>query len=118
MPDSLPDPLVGTPDPAETAERVLVLDFGSQFTQLIARRLRESGVYCEIWPYNADPARIAAFDPRAFILSGGPASVASATPPRPPRQVWESGRPVLGICYGQQVMCADLGGAVEPSHSG
>ena len=63
------------PDMEASADRVLILDFGSQVTQLIARRLRESGVYCEIWPYNADPARIRAFNPRAFILSGGPASV-------------------------------------------
>jgi GMP synthase (glutamine-hydrolysing) len=97
------------------SERVLVLDFGSQVTQLIARRLRESGVYCEIWPYNADPERIAAWAPRALILSGGPASVCDPDSPRAPGIVWTIGVPVLGICYGQQLMCAELGGAVEPS---
>jgi GMP synthase (glutamine-hydrolysing) len=97
------------------AERVLILDFGSQVTQLIARRLRESGVYCEIWPFNADPARIAAFDAHAFVLSGGPASVTEAAAPRAPDIVFEAGVPVLGICYGQQVMCAQLGGEVQGS---
>ncbi len=63
------------PDPADTPERILILDFGSQVTQLIARRLRESGVYCEIWPFTADAGRIAAWHPRGIILSGGPASV-------------------------------------------
>ena len=97
------------------AERVLILDFGSQVTQLIARRLRESGVYCEIWPFNADPARIAAFGARAFILSGGPASVTEPAAPRAPGIVFEAGVPVLGICYGQQLMCAQLGGDVQGS---
>ncbi|MBN9563242.1 MAG: glutamine-hydrolyzing GMP synthase [Alphaproteobacteria bacterium] len=98
-----------------SAERVLILDFGSQVTQLIARRLRESGVYCEIWPFNADPARIAAFGARAFVLSGGPASVTEAGAPRAPDIVFEAGVPVLGICYGQQLMCAQLGGEVQGS---
>ncbi len=97
------------------AERVLILDFGSQVTQLIARRIRESGVYCEIWPFDADPARIAAFGPRAIVLSGGPASVTDPGAPRAPAAVFEAGVPVLGICYGQQTMCAQLGGAVEGS---
>ncbi len=97
-------------------ERVLILDFGSQVTQLIARRVREAGVYCEIWPYGADAARIRGFAPRAIILSGGPASVADAASPRAPQEVFEAGVPVLGICYGQQVMCAQLGGEVEGSH--
>ena len=96
-------------------ERVLILDFGSQVTQLIARRVRESGVYCEILPYNADPARIAEFAPRAVILSGGPASVTTAETPRAPAIVFELGVPLLGICYGYQTLCAQLGGAVEPS---
>jgi GMP synthase (glutamine-hydrolysing) len=104
------------PDPAELAQdRVLILDFGSQVTQLIARRLRESGVYCEIWPFNAAPARIAAFAPRAIILSGGPASVPEGDSPRAPQCVFEAGVPVLGICYGQMTMCAQLGGEVEQS---
>ncbi len=94
-------------------ERVLVLDFGSQVTQLIARRLRESGIYCEIWPFNAAPERVAAWQPKAIILSGGPASVTDPASPRAPELVWSMGVPVLGICYGQQLMCAQLGGAVE-----
>jgi len=96
-------------------DRVLVLDFGSQLTQLIARRVRESGVYCEILPYNAGARAIEAFGPRAIILSGGPASVTEAETPRVPEIVFRSGLPVLGICYGQQAMCAALGGRVEPS---
>ena len=103
------------PDPAATDERVLILDFGSQVTQLIARRLRESGVYCEIWPFNADPERIRAFRPRAFILSGGPASVHEGESPRAPQMVFEQGVPVLGICYGQMAMCAQLGGEAQAS---
>ena len=102
-------------DPTQTHDRVLILDFGSQFTQLIARRVRESGVYCEIMPASADPARIQAFGARAIILSGGPASVTEATGPRIPGLVFQSGLPVLGICYGQQAMCAQLGGEVSLS---
>src|SRR6202035_488700 len=92
--------------------RVLILDFGSQVTQLIARRLRESGVYCEIWPFNADPARIAAWHPRGVILSGGPASVHEAAAPLAPPSVFTLGAPVLGICYGEQLLCQQLGGEV------
>src|SRR5271155_3575014 len=114
MPDSLPDPALMSTD-ATAHERVLILDFGSQFTQLIARRLRESGVYCEIWPFNADPARIRGFGARAIILSGGPASVPEGDSPRAPQMVFEAGVPVLGICYGQMAMCAQLGGEVEQS---
>ena len=98
-----------------TADRVLILDFGSQVTQLIARRLRESGVYCEIWPYNADPRRIREFNARAFILSGGPASVTEGDSPRAPEEVLQAGLPVLGICYGEQTLCAQLGGEVQGS---
>ncbi|MCW8306567.1 glutamine-hydrolyzing GMP synthase [Acidiphilium sp. PA] len=99
-----------------TDERILILDFGSQVTQLIARRLREAGVYCEIWPFDADPARIAAFGARGFILSGGPASVSDENSPRAPQLVFDSGVPVLGICYGQMTMCAQLGGDVSSAH--
>jgi GMP synthase (glutamine-hydrolysing) len=115
MPDSSPDLIARTADPADTEERVLVLDFGSQVTQLIARRLREAGVYCEIWPFNADPARIREFHASAYILSGGPASVHEGASPRAPQMVFEQGVPVLGICYGQMVMCAQLGGETQPS---
>jgi len=112
--DPAPGALV--PDSAvPSADRVLILDFGSQVTQLIARRVRESGVYCEIWPYNADPARIRNFAPRAIILSGGPASVPDGDSPRAAMEVFEAGVPVLGICYGQMTMCAQLGGEVTSS---
>ncbi len=95
----------------------LVIDFGSQVTQLIARRLRELGVYCEIHPFNAvDAAMLHARAPRAVILSGGPASVPQAGSPRVPQAVFELGVPVLGICYGQQVMMAQLGGQVAAGH--
>ena len=100
---------------AAIADRVLILDFGSQVTQLIARRVRETGVYCEIFPYNATPERIAAFAPKAIILSGGPASVPDGNSPRAPQILFESGVPVLGICYGQMTMCDQLGGKVENS---
>ena len=97
------------------SERVLILDFGSQFTQLIARRLRESGVYCEIWPCTVEPARIEAWAPRAVILSGGPASVHEAESPLAPDVVFRLDVPVLGVCYGEQLLCQQLGGAVEGS---
>ena len=98
-------------------DRILVLDFGSQVTQLIARRLREAGVYCEIWPYTANEARIRAFAPKGIILSGGPASVTEGASPRAPQAVFEMGLPVLGICYGQQTLAHQLGGVVEGGHA-
>ena len=94
-------------------DRVLILDFGSQLTQLIARRVRENGIYCEIRPYNIDAGEIAAFEPGALILSGGPASVTANQSPSANSAWFEMGLPVLGICYGQQAMCAALGGEVE-----
>ncbi|WP_137134830.1 glutamine-hydrolyzing GMP synthase [Rhizobium sp. FKY42] len=95
-------------------DRLLIIDFGSQVTQLIARRLRELNVYCEIHPYqNVTDAFLAAFKPRAVIFSGGPDSVTREGSPRPPQSVYSLGVPVLGICYGQQVMMQDLGGQVE-----
>ena len=100
---------------APAHDRILILDFGSQVTQLIARRVREAGVYCEVWPFTATAERIADFAPRGIILSGGPASVTEGAAPRVPQYVFEAGLPVLGICYGQQAMCAQLGGEVEPS---
>ena len=96
-------------------DRILILDFGSQVTQLIARRVRESGVYCEIIPFNAEPQRIAEFQPKGIILSGGPASVTGSDTPRAPQIVFDLGLPILGICYGQQTICAQLGGVVEGS---
>ena len=104
-------------DSASAHEKVLIIDFGSQVTQLIARRLRESGVYCEIHPYNkADRNFIEHFSPKAIILSGGPASVEEVTSPRADSFVFEAGIPVLGICYGQQTMMQQLGGKVESGH--
>lgn len=97
------------------ADTVLILDFGSQVTQLIARRVREAGVYCEIHPFNKGVEAIEQLHPSAVILSGGPSSVTGLDTPRAPQQVFNLGVPVLGICYGQQTMCAQLGGAVETS---
>jgi len=99
------------------AEKILILDFGSQVTQLIARRVREANVYSEIHPFNMPAAAIRAFAPKAVILSGGPASVTEVGSPRAPGVVFELGVPVLGICYGQQTMCEQLGGKVESGHT-
>jgi len=98
-----------------TAERVLILDFGSQVTQLIARRVREAGVYCEIHPFSMTEERIRAFAPKAVILSGSPASTTEEGSPRAPEIVYSLGVPVLGICYGQQTTCVQLGGGVSGS---
>ena len=97
------------------AHRVLILDFGSQYTQLIARRVREAGVYCELLPWDLSDAEIREFRPRAIILSGGPESVTSEDTPRAPAAVFELGVPVLGICYGMQTMAEQLGGKVHPA---
>ena len=97
------------------ADRILILDFGSQYTQLIARRVREIGVYSEIFAWDADPADIRRFAPKAVILSGGPESVYDAGGPAAPADVFALGVPVLGICYGMQTMAAQLGGEVESS---
>ncbi len=96
-------------------ERILILDFGAQYSQLIARRIRELGVYCEIWPCTAEPTRIRGWSPCAIILSGGPASVHEAGAPRTPAGVFDLNVPVLGICYGEQLICAELDGEVAPS---
>jgi len=97
------------------AHRILILDFGSQYTQLIARRVRETGVYCEIYPWDVEPDEIRDFAPRGVILSGGPETVTGDTSPQAPSIVFELGVPVLGICYGMQTMAAQLGGSVENS---
>jgi GMP synthase (glutamine-hydrolysing) len=94
---------------------VVVLDFGSQTSQLIVRRVREAGVYCELLPWDAPDAQVAALAPRAFILSGGPASVYETDAPTLPPFVLDAGVPVLGICYGMQLLAHDLGGQVAPS---
>jgi len=96
-------------------DKVLIVDFGSQVTQLIARRLRENGVYCEIHPFNkVDKAALSAYGPKAVILSGGPASVHEAGSPQADPAVFDLGVPVLGICYGEQLLAHQLGGKVEP----
>jgi GMP synthase (glutamine-hydrolysing) len=94
------------------AHRILILDFGAQYTQLIARRVRESGVYCEIHPWDMTEAAVRSFAPRGVILSGGPESVTDSQPPRAPTAVFELKVPVLGICYGMQTMAQQLGGQV------
>ncbi|HYL70752.1 MAG TPA: gamma-glutamyl-gamma-aminobutyrate hydrolase family protein, partial [Candidatus Dormibacteraeota bacterium] len=97
------------------AHRILILDFGAQYTQLIARRVRELGVYCEIHPWDLSDAAVGGGGARGVILSGGPESVTDADPPRAPPAVFELGVPVLGICYGMQTMAQQLGGRVTPS---
>src|SRR3989344_1388567 len=97
------------------SQRILILDFGAQYVQLIARRVREAGVYCEIYPYDITDDELRKFAPRGIILSGGPASVTEAETTRAPQLVFELGVPVLGICYGQQTMAAQLGGEVQGS---
>lgn len=96
-------------------QRILILDFGSQYTQLIARRVREIGVYCELWAWDVTAEQIREFNPNGIILSGGPESVTEANSPRAPEYVFNAGVPVLGICYGMQTMAAQLGGAVQGS---
>ncbi len=102
-------------DPMPAAERVLVVDFGSQYAQLIARRVREQGVYCEIRPFDMGEAAIHAFAPKAVILSGGPETVTEGWTPRIPDAVFDLAVPVLGICYGMQALATQLGGAVSAS---
>ena len=96
-----------------THDKILILDFGAQYAQLIARRVREAGVYCELHAFDVSDEFIRAFNPRGIILSGGPSSVVEDETPRAPQVVFEMGVPVLGICYGMQTMAAQLGGAVE-----
>ncbi|MDQ3880664.1 MAG: gamma-glutamyl-gamma-aminobutyrate hydrolase family protein, partial [Chloroflexota bacterium] len=96
-------------------DTVVVLDFGSQYAQLIARRVRELHVYSELLPFDTPWPEIAARGPRALILSGSPSSVYDADAPRPDPRIWQAGIPVLGICYGMQLMAHELGGRVAPA---
>jgi GMP synthase (glutamine-hydrolysing) len=99
------------------SDKILILDFGSQYTQLIARRIREIGVYCEIWAWDHDPAEIAKFAPKGVVLSGGPESVVEADSPRAPNEIFALAVPLLGICYGMQAMAVQHGGVVEGGHA-
>jgi GMP synthase (glutamine-hydrolysing) len=106
------------PDPSSGHDHVLIIDFGSQVTQLIARRVRENGVYCEIHPYNkVDETLLTSYAPKAIIFSGGPASVLDDPSPRAPEAAFKLGVPILAICYGQQTMSVQLGGVVEGGHA-
>jgi GMP synthase (glutamine-hydrolysing) len=105
-----------TPSVASAHDKILIVDFGSQVTQLIARRVREEGVYCEIVPFQKAEAAFRDMKPKAVILSGGPESVHVEGSPRAPQLIFDSGVPVLGICYGQMTMAAQLGGDVEGGH--
>ena len=96
-------------------DKILIIDFGSQVTQLIARRVRESGIYSEIVPFQSAAKAFAEINPRGVILSGGPASVLDEDTPRAPQEIFDSGVPILGICYGVQTMCEQLGGEIEGS---
>ncbi|SUI50102.1 GMP synthase [glutamine-hydrolyzing] [Serratia marcescens] len=96
--------------------RILILDFGSQYTQLVARRVREIGVYCELWAWDVSEAQIREFNPSGIILSGGPESTTEAGSPRAPDYVFNAGVPVLGVCYGMQTMAMQLGGHVQGSN--
>ncbi|MEZ8826170.1 glutamine-hydrolyzing GMP synthase [Vibrio amylolyticus] len=97
-------------------QRILILDFGSQYTQLVARRIREIGVYCELWSWDVEEADIREFNPDGIILSGGPESVTEGNSPRAPQYVFDSGVPVFGVCYGMQTMAEQLGGKVAGSN--
>src|SRR6201992_970181 len=110
---SAPKTQESLPEPAAAHEKILIVDFGSQVTQLIARRVREEGVYSEIVPFQKAESAFHEMQPKAVILSGGPESVHETGSPRAPQAIFESGVPVLGICYGQMVMAAQVGGEVE-----
>ncbi len=112
---AVPGVALREPTPDIHAHRILILDFGAQYTQLIARRVRELGVYCEIYPWDVTDEQVRSFKPRGIILSGGPESVTDANPPKAPESAFTLGVPVLGICYGMQTMAQQLGGRVAPS---
>jgi GMP synthase (glutamine-hydrolysing) len=101
----------------QPSDSILIIDFGSQVTQLIARRVREAGVYSEIVPFNSAESAFARMQPKGVILSGGPASVTDLASPRAPQSVIDSGLPILAICYGQQTLCTQLGGEVQGGHA-
>ena len=98
-------------------DKILILDFGAQYTQLIARRIRELGVYCEIWAWDHNPDEIAAFGAKGIVLSGGPESTTMQDAPKAPQQVFDANVPILGICYGMQTMAAQLGGSTEAAEA-
>lgn len=104
------------PDPASAQDSILIVDFGSQVTQLIARRIRETGVYCEIHPFQSAAAAVAALKPKGIVLSGGPASTLDENAPTIDPAILDAHVPILGICYGQQALCMALGGKVEAGH--
>src|SRR5476651_2002292 len=104
------------PQDKQSHDKILIVDFGSQVTQLIARRVREEKVYCEIVPYQKAAEAFAAMKPKAVILSGGPASVLDKNAQLAPKGLYDAGVPVLGICYGEQAMAQQLGGKVEGGH--
>src|SRR5260370_41661356 len=108
----IPDPRSQIPD----RDAIAVIDFGSQYSQLIARRVREHHVYCELIPHDAPEERFRALKPKGYILSGGPASVYADKAPLIPHHLLESGKPILVICYGMQLLAYQLGGEVEPGH--
>src|ERR1700761_8770204 len=105
-----------SPHVASAHDKILIVDFGSQVTQLIARRVREEGVYSEIVPFQKAEAAFREMQPKAVILSGGPASVLDKDAPAAPMSILNAGVPVLGICYGEQTMAQQLGGTVEAGH--
>src|SRR3982751_6137337 len=109
MNNTAASPMTNAPGDIHSS-RVLILDFGAQYTQLIARRVRENGVYCEILPWDVSNEEVRRWKPKGIILSGGPESVTDQEPPRAPQAVFELGVPVLGICYGMQTMAQQLGG--------
>src|ERR1700710_3230358 len=105
-----------TPSVASAHDKILIVDFGSQVTQLIARRVREEGVYSEIVPFQKAEAAFLQMKPKAVILSGGPESVHEAGSPRAPQAIFHFGVPVLRVCYGQMAMAEQLGGTIEGGH--
>ena len=114
MTDTPGEPQPPAANPARSHETIVVLDFGAQYSMLIARRIRELNTYCELIPWDAPAERIAGLDVRGFIFSGGPSSVYDEAAPMAPQWVYDSGKPILGICYGMQLLAHQLGGRVGP----